>query len=79
VKAPHPRVEACDLGFLAEQESGRIESCGARGVGVRFDLALIHLELGNRGPALDALDAALFDSSQMQGYVSVEPALDARR
>ena len=79
MKATHPRVEACDLGFLAEQEIARIESFGARGVGVRFDLALIHLELGNRGPALDALERGLFDSSQMQGYVSVEPALDATR
>jgi len=43
---------------------------------VGFDLALIHLELGDRPRALDALERGMSDHSQMQGYLNVEPALD---
>ena len=44
-----------------------------------FDLALIHLELGERDRALASLERGLTDHSQMQGYLNVEPALDSLR
>ena len=57
----------------------RIEAAGARGFGVAFDLALLHIALGDRERALDALERAPADRSQMVGYINVEPALDPIR
>lgn len=59
----------------ARDEIARVESLGAQGFGVGFDLALLHLSLGERHRALDSLERAVGDHSQMAGYVNVEPAL----
>jgi DNA-binding winged helix-turn-helix (wHTH) protein/TolB-like protein len=64
-------------GMLAE--ISRVEREGARGFGVGFDLALIHLAAGARDRALESLERALGDHSQMLGYINVEPALDPIR
>ncbi|HJU23126.1 MAG TPA: winged helix-turn-helix domain-containing protein [Casimicrobiaceae bacterium] len=61
----------------ALREIDRIETLGSQGYGVGFDLALIHMELGDRARALDALDRGMHDHSQMQCYLNIEPALDA--
>ena len=63
----------------AVAEIVRLESRGSVGYGVGFDLALIHLELGDRDRALAALARGVDDHSQMQGYLNVEPALDPVR
>jgi len=63
----------------ARAEFARIEAAGARGFGVAFDLALLHIALGDRERALDALERAPADRSQMVGYINVEPALDPIR
>ena len=63
----------------ARAEAVRIEALGARGFGVGFELALLHLALGDRAAALAALGRAVGDHSQMGGYVDVEPALDPLR
>jgi tetratricopeptide (TPR) repeat protein len=60
-------------------EIARVEALGSRGYGVGFDLALIHLELGDRARALDAIERGVSDHSQMQGYLNIEPALDPLR
>ncbi len=63
----------------ARAEIARVEAEGAKGFGVGFDLALLHLALGERERALDALERAPADRSQMVGYINVEPALDPIR
>jgi DNA-binding winged helix-turn-helix (wHTH) protein/TolB-like protein len=63
----------------ARAEIARLEDQGASGFGVAFDVALIHLALGDRQLALAALERAVGDHSQMIGYVNVEPALDPIR
>jgi len=67
------RVEA------ARAEIARIEALGARGFGVGFDLALIHLALGERDAALASMERAVDDHSQTIGYINVDPALDPIR
>lgn len=63
----------------ARAEIDHLESLGLQGFGVGFDLALIHLELGERDRALDALERGVSDHSQTLGYLNVEPALDPLR
>ena len=63
----------------ANAEIARLEALGSQGYGVGFDLALIHLELGARAQALDALERGMSDHSQMLGYLNIEPALDPLR
>jgi Flp pilus assembly protein TadD len=63
----------------ARAEIDRLEALGSQGFGVGFDLALIHLELGDRDRALDSLDRAVDDHSQTLSYLNVEPALDSIR
>jgi hypothetical protein len=63
----------------ARAEVDRVRALGERGFGVAFDLALIHLELGDRDAALAELERAVGDHSQMLGYLNVEPALDPIR
>lgn len=60
-------------------EIARVEAEGAKGFGVAFDLALLHVALDDRERALQALERAPTDHSQMVGYVNVEPALDPIR
>lgn len=67
------RVEA------ARAEIARIEALGARGFGVGYDLALIHLALGERDAGLASMERALDDHSQTIGYINVDPALDPIR
>jgi predicted Zn-dependent protease len=64
-------------GLLAEIE--RVEREGARGFGVGFDLALVQLAAGAKDRALESLERAVGDHSQMIGYINVEPALDPLR
>lgn len=63
----------------ARREIARITSEGVRGFGVGFDLALLHEAIGERDLALAALERAVYDGSQMIGYINVDPALDAIR
>ena len=51
----------------------------AQDFGVGYDLALIHAALGEREPALAALEAAIDDYSQMIGFLNVDPGLDGLR
>lgn len=62
-------------GDEARAEVARVEALGERGFGVSFDLALVHLALGERERALAAIERAVDDHSQMVGYMRVEPAL----
>jgi DNA-binding winged helix-turn-helix (wHTH) protein/TolB-like protein len=64
-------------GLQAEIE--RVEREGTRGFGVGFDLALVHLAASAKDRALESLERALGDHSQMIGYINVEPALDPLR
>jgi len=64
---------------LAEVEVQRLEEKGARGIGVGFDLALIHAALGDRSRALHAIERAENDGSQMMGFLNSEPGLDLIR
>jgi DNA-binding winged helix-turn-helix (wHTH) protein/TolB-like protein len=63
----------------ANAEIARLEALGSQGYGVGFDLALIHLDLGDRARALDALERGVSDHSQMQGYLNIDPAFDPLR
>ena len=63
----------------ARAELARVEAEGSRGFGVGYDLALLRLALGDRDGAYAALERAVDDSSQMLGYLNVDPALDAIR
>ena len=64
---------------LAEVEVQRLEEKGARGIGVGFDLALVHAALGDRSRALHAIERAENDGSQMMGFLNSEPGLDLIR
>ncbi len=63
----------------ARRELAFAVSEGAKGFGVSFDVALLHLALGERDRALAALERAVDDGSQMIGYINVDPALDPIR
>lgn len=63
----------------ARAEIARVETEGRNGFGVGFDLALLHLALGDKERALTALESGVDDGSQMQGYINVDPALDPIR
>ena len=63
----------------AREQLARAEREGEKGFGVGYDLALMHLALGDRERALAALEQAVDDASQMLGYLNVDPALDPIR
>jgi predicted Zn-dependent protease len=63
----------------AHAEIARLAKLGTQDFGVGYDLALIHAALGEREPALAALEAALDDYSQMIGFLNVDPGLDGLR
>ena len=63
----------------ARTEIARLQTLGAEGFGVGFDAALIHAALGEREPALAALESGLDDFSQMMLYLNVEPGFDTLR
>jgi DNA-binding winged helix-turn-helix (wHTH) protein/TolB-like protein/Flp pilus assembly protein TadD len=63
----------------ARREIARAEDLGKRGFGVGFDLAIVHAALGEREPALAALERGEHDMSQMIGFLNSEPGLDSIR
>ena len=63
----------------AAAELQRVEELGDLGLGVGFDLALIHVALGDRDAALASIERAIGDGSQMIGFMNSEPGLDAIR
>jgi TolB-like protein/Flp pilus assembly protein TadD len=69
------------LGRTAEAhaEIVRIAALGEQGFGVGYDLALIHVALGERNAALDALERALDPPSLMLGYLNSEPGFASLR
>jgi len=60
-------------------EINKLEALGLEGFGVGYDIALIRAALGEREPALAALERALGDHSQMVGFINVDPGFDAIR
>jgi TolB-like protein len=63
----------------ARAEVARVEDEGRKEFGVGFDLALLHLALGDKARAIAALEQAVKDGSQMLGYLNVDIALDTIR
>lgn len=63
----------------ARAEIARVEAEGRRGFGVGYDLALLHLALGEKEQSFAALERGIDDCSQMLGYINVDPALDPIR
>jgi tetratricopeptide (TPR) repeat protein len=63
----------------ARAQVAAAEAMGAQGYGVNYDLALLHLALGDKPRSLAALEGAVDDDSQAVGYINVEPALDPIR
>jgi tetratricopeptide (TPR) repeat protein len=63
----------------ARRELARLDRLGQDGFGVGFAQALIHVDLGERDPALAALERGAADLSPMQLYLNVEPAFDGLR
>jgi hypothetical protein len=59
----------------AGAEVERLELLGQKGFGVGYDLALIHVALGEHEAAIGALERAVADHSQMMGYLNVDPGL----
>ena len=69
------------LGRLPEAraEAAHLVTLGEQGFGVGYDLALIHIALGDRNAALDALERALEPPSLMIGYLNSEPGFASLR
>jgi DNA-binding winged helix-turn-helix (wHTH) protein/TolB-like protein/Tfp pilus assembly protein PilF len=63
----------------ARMEIARLQEFGAQGFGVAYDTALICAALGEREPALAALEDALTDHSQMAGFINADPGFDSLR
>ncbi len=63
----------------ARAEVARVEALGERGFGVGYDLALLHVALGERDAALDALERALEPPSITLGYLNSEPGFASLR
>jgi Flp pilus assembly protein TadD len=63
----------------ARAEIARVEDEGRKGFGVGYDLALLHVALGDTARAIAALELAVDDGSQMLGYLNVDIALDPIR
>jgi len=63
----------------AQQEIVRIRKLGAQGLGVSYDLAVIHAALGETEPACAALNAALTDHSTFLATMQLDPAMDPLR
>jgi hypothetical protein len=64
---------------LADAELRQLEEQGARGIGVGYDLALIHAALGDETSALSAMERAVRGGSQGVGLLNPEPGLDPIR
>jgi serine/threonine-protein kinase len=63
----------------ARVEIARVAALKEQGFGVGYDLALIHVALGERNAALDALEHALEPPSIMLGYLNSEPGFASLR
>jgi len=63
----------------ARAQIAQLQSLGTEGFGVGFDIALIHAALGEREPALAALEQSLTDHSQMVGFINVDLGFDGIR
>jgi DNA-binding winged helix-turn-helix (wHTH) protein/TolB-like protein len=63
----------------AQREIAALEDLGTRGFGIGYETALVEAALGRRARALDALERAVADQSQLVGMVQSEPALDPVR
>jgi tetratricopeptide (TPR) repeat protein len=63
----------------ARREVEGLERLGEEGFGVGYDLALILTALGEREPALAALERAVSDGSQMIGFMNSDPGFDPIR
>lgn len=63
----------------ARAELARLQALGAQKFGVGYHAALVRAALGEREPALAALELSLDDHSQMVGFINVDPGFDALR
>jgi TolB-like protein/Flp pilus assembly protein TadD len=63
----------------ARAQIASLEAQGQQGFGVGYDLAQIHIALGERDRALAALERGAEDGSQMIGYINVDAAIDPVR
>jgi DNA-binding winged helix-turn-helix (wHTH) protein/TolB-like protein/Flp pilus assembly protein TadD len=63
----------------ARAELARLQALGARQFGVGCHAALIYAALGEREPALAALERSITDHSQMVGFTNVDPGFDTLR
>lgn len=63
----------------ARAEIERLRQRGAEGFGVAYDIAGIHVALGEREAACEQLQRALEDHSQLLGLLGSDPAMDALR
>ena len=57
----------------ARTQAAQLQALGTEGLGVGYDVALIRAALGEREPALAALEQSLTDHSQMVGFINVDP------
>jgi len=63
----------------AHAEIERLRQRGTEGFGVAYDIAGIHVALGEREAACEQLQRALDDHSQLVGLLGSDPAMDALR
>lgn len=63
----------------ARAEIERLNERGRQGFGVAYDLATIHIALGEMQAACAALERALTDGSQTVGFLRLDPAIDPLR
>jgi TolB-like protein/Flp pilus assembly protein TadD len=63
----------------ARAEIARLRTLGKEGFGVSYDLAAVHLALGEVPKACECLEAAVGDHSQLIGFLRVDPMLDGLR
>jgi len=63
----------------ARAELAKLQALGAQGIGVGFYIAMILATLGEREPALAALEAGLTDHSQQMGWINTDPVFDPLR
>jgi DNA-binding winged helix-turn-helix (wHTH) protein/TolB-like protein/Flp pilus assembly protein TadD len=63
----------------ARTELARAFALGKQGFGVGYDLALLHIALGERDAALGAIERALDPPSIMIGYLNSEPGFASLR
>ena len=57
----------------------KLRRLGESGFGVAYDLAAVHVLLGDIPEACRCLEQALDDHSQMIGFLGVDPAFDPLR